>query len=252
MRLCPWILTLLVLGILQPWLRAAQAPAAEPTVAIELQILSFGGNQRGLSEADILAGKRIETVRPETLYLAEGQGEARRYHPLQLRSNQLSKRIEYLGSVPFQLYAKRPDGQGAEHYQAVVSLPAEQLQSTVLLLVLHQLSNGDYRSLVFDRSPVRLPQGHVLLVNLSEFTVAASTGEAPVQVEPLAAGSFPMSRQSAHRFDLKLAIGEPEGWKRIYAAPVKLRDATPILILVHRAAGLTGQTGHWTVRFLEL
>lgn len=247
MRARLWILMFLLLGILQPWIRAA-----EPTVAVELQILTFRGNQRGLSEADILAGKRIETVHPETLYLAEGQGEARRYHALQLRSNQLSKRIEYVGPVPLQLYAKRPDGQGGEHYQSVVSLPAEQLQSTVLLLVLHQMRNGDYRCLVFDRSPTRLPPGYVLLVNLSEFPVAASTGEVPVQVASLTAGSFPMSRQSRHRFDLKIAIGEPEGWKRIYAAPVKLRDATPILILVHRAAGLTGQTGHWTVRFLEL
>ncbi|MGB0409770.1 MAG: hypothetical protein ACPGIC_07215 [Opitutales bacterium] len=225
--------------------------SSEDWLQFECRILSFTGNVQGLSEADILAGKTFKRPETDPLYYASGPEAAREFHPLRLRHNKLGPVLSYEGPGPFQLYRKE-QVDGTTQMLPVVRVDAAELPSSSVLLVLSRSSAGGYRYVLVDNSAQRVPPAHLLLLNLSEFPVAASTGEEPRVVDPLASACLMMNRRQAQRFNLKLAIGEPAGWKPIYASKVTVADDRPILALVHRAKGELGEAGSWTVRFLQL
>jgi hypothetical protein len=229
--------------------------AAEPEleiIRVECRILPFIGNVHGLSEADLMAGKKYQRPKLEQLYYAVGFGEAREYQPIRIRANKLSRSFVYSGVAPFQLFAERRVGEQEDAMVPVVSVSAAKLVSNSIFLVLNQTDDGGYTHILADGSAQAVPNAHVLLLNLSEFPVAATTGENPLVVAAATSGVFPMSSLDQNRFDLKLAIGEPEGWKRIYSSKVVVANQNPILTLVHRASGDSGSSGDWTIRFIEL
>ena len=210
---CWWLFIGLVTAA--PVAVAQTDEAAEQLLRVNCRVLSFVGHVRGLSEAELLAGKTPSTPEIVELYYAVGTGDERRYRRLRQRANKLAPAFTYEGPSPFELFEKQ-QVDGVVQMRPVVSVQADDLPSSSIM-VLSRSASGGYRHLLVDRSSQRVPPAHVLVVNLSEFPLAASAGSPPLVIDPLNSGSIPMRSLQGQRFDLKLALDEPEGWRRIYS-----------------------------------
>ncbi|MBC2595964.1 hypothetical protein H5P28_16990 [Ruficoccus amylovorans] len=215
---------LISLLLLPSTLTVAVSAAAEPLTSAKASFVAMLWNQ---SSSAALPEKGL----PVDLYYKNGSD----YVPLKYRVCQLGEPQGYNGPNPMPIYRKMSALDGQPQYRPIMDCQIPQASQQFIIFIVAE--QGGLRSIAVDASPQHIPDGDVMLINLTSRQMAAELRGSQQMLQPSQSMIFKIPKSDTPNLPVKIATWDSGAWKMIYSTSTRIADDRPYIGILYLNEG---------------